>query len=389
MRPLNLTCLIDSLVAGGAQRQLCSLAVLLRNKGAEVSFLTYRADDFFLPMLKNAGIKYRCLAGKSKAKRALKLRKVLRKGNQDVVLAFLPSPCIYAELASLPTRKWGLVVGERSAVAGSHLARFPWKRILHRVADYVCTNSHTNRLMIEHAVPRLAGRVATIYNAVDLDSFRPGIYQRKKNGPFRIVVVASHQRNKNLSGLVHAVSIVRSKCPDLSVEVSWYGDIHPDPIPYYNGLHLIQQSGLQDRVRLFPASRTLVEIYNSASAVALLSFYEGLPNVICEAMACGRPVLMSKVSDVDNLVRHGVNGFQFNPNSPDDIADTIIRFCRLNQHERDLMGKNSRAMAEKMFNSENIAASYLCLLEAAASRRKINIQHWIPEIPFSAYQTLG
>jgi hypothetical protein len=48
---MRITCWIDYLVSGGAQRQLCTLAVLLKRQGHDVSMVTYHPDDFFLPML--------------------------------------------------------------------------------------------------------------------------------------------------------------------------------------------------------------------------------------------------------------------------------------------------------------------------------------------------
>jgi len=53
---MKITCLIDGLVPGGAQRQLCMLAVLLKKRGMDVSMLTYHNHDFFLPMIREAGL---------------------------------------------------------------------------------------------------------------------------------------------------------------------------------------------------------------------------------------------------------------------------------------------------------------------------------------------
>ena len=48
---VKVLCLIDSL-SSGAQRQLCTLAVLLKQQGMDVSMLTYHPHDFFLPILR-------------------------------------------------------------------------------------------------------------------------------------------------------------------------------------------------------------------------------------------------------------------------------------------------------------------------------------------------
>jgi glycosyltransferase involved in cell wall biosynthesis len=386
---MKVLCVIDSLGSGGAQRQLCTLSVMLKRRGADVSVLTYHNGNFFLPMLLDEGITCRTVSDKTKLDRILEIRKILRAGGQDVVLAFLPGPCVYSEIAAIPDRNWGLVVSERLAIPGSDMSRFPWTRILHQIADYVVTNSHTNRSMIERSIPRLSGRVVTIYNAVDFSFFRPDTSGEGKCRSFtKIVVAASHQRKKNFVGLLEAISIVRTKLPDKRVEVDWYGEVPTDRKAYDEAVHLIREKGLDGYVRLYPATGSIVDVYNSADAVALPSFYEGLPNTICEAMACGRPILMSDVGDAKNLVIDGSNGFLFNPASSDDMANAIMRFCRLSQTERDYMGAESRKLAEAMFDPETFVTHYIQILDAAACCKRTGSIRRIQEMLYSAARAL-
>ena len=55
---MKITCLIDNLTAGGAQKQLCLLAILLKNKGFQVKIITYHPQDFFLSLIQKAKIEY-------------------------------------------------------------------------------------------------------------------------------------------------------------------------------------------------------------------------------------------------------------------------------------------------------------------------------------------
>ena len=190
---MKVLCLIDNLGSGGAQRQLATLAVLLKKQGMDISVLTYHPQDFFLPLLREGGVEYTCLEGLTPLRRMLAIRHVLRTGNQDVVLAFLDGPVLYAELAAIPFRRWGLVVSERNAVPSATHSYMTWLRQFHRLADYVTTNSHANRLMIERSVPSLHGRMVTIYNAVDLDAFKPSPEPRDRDARrFYMTVAASY-----------------------------------------------------------------------------------------------------------------------------------------------------------------------------------------------------
>lgn len=393
---MKVTCLIDSLSSGGAQRQLCTLAVLLKKQGMDVTMLTYHPFDFFLPVIREAGVKYRCVEGRSVPQRILAIRRALRREEQDVVLAFLDAPCFYAELAAIPGRKWGLVVSERSSEPGIRGGWRRWMRLAHLMADSVITNSHTNRLMIERSIPSLKDRIITVYNVVDLKTFSPLPARPPAENPgIRLMAAANFLGLKNHLGFVEAIAIVSRREPALEIHLDWYGGLPnrkngtPDD-DLYNAIKvLIEKHGLQSRVRLHPPSPDIINLYRSCDAVVLPSFYEGLSNVVCEAMACGRPVLASYVSDTGNLVKDGYNGFVFDPTSPEDMAKTVIRLARLTGPERELFGQRGRQMAERMFNPETIASRYVEILTAAAERKHVAIEHWIPEVPDSAYRSLN
>ena len=393
---MRLVCLIDSLGPGGAQRQLSTLAVLLGRRGFDVEVLTYHAGDFFLPELARAGIPVRCVERGSIARRALALRGALRASAPDVVLAFLDASCLYAELAALPARRFGLVVSERLAVPREREGRLRWTRQLHRVADFVVTNSHTNRLLIERAVPALAGRLVTIYNAVDLDAFRPPVVPPSpRQDALRLVVAASYQAKKNLAGMIDAVARARRLKPERPIVVDWYGGSprggggRPDVRVREEGLAQIRVHRLEECFRLHDTSRSMVEIYQAADAVVLPSFFEGLPNTVCEAMACGRPVLMSAVCDASGLVEPGRSGLLFDPSSPEDMARALVAMALLSPAERDALGARARAIAERTFDGERFAGHYAEVLRAAASRERVAIPHWLPEVPATALRSVA
>ncbi len=390
---MKLLCFVDSLNSGGAQRQLTTLAVCFKKRGYDVRFLVYHPHDHFLPLLHEAGIPCQVISPCWHWRRLLEVRRVLRQGWQDVVLTFLEAPCWYAELARLPRQRWGLVAGERSANPGIRAGAGRWLRQGHRLADLVVANSHTNRLLLHHEWPFLRNKLTTIYNTVDLQHFRPAWEEGDGRQPgtepvCRIVVAARYDENKNMIGVGKALlELKRGKCPR-SFVVDWYGGMPADPSAYNRAQGFIAENGLTGILNLHQPTRRVGAEYAAASAVGLFSFFEGLPNVICEAMACGKPILLSAVCDAGSLVREGQNGFLCDPAAPESIANAIRQMVSLNAQERRHMGAESRRMAEALFDEGSVLGRYEQVLDAAARRKPVPADSaWPTQVPESAVRT--
>jgi len=103
---------------------------------------------------------------------------------------------------------------------------------------------------------------------------------------------------------------------------------------------LIIRYGMSDRISItgwIDSSRVQSEIIASR-ALVLPSFAEGLPVVIMEAMALGRPVLSTYVAGIPELVIHGTNGWLFPAGSIDELASAIKDCLAKTEVELQSMG---------------------------------------------------
>jgi len=391
---MKIICLIDSLGSGGAQRQLVTLAVGFKKRGHEVRFLTYHPYDHFLPLLKAADIPCQLVPPCSYLNRGLAIRRILRQGWQDVVLAFLEGPCLYAELARIPRQNWGLVVGERCADPQIKKGTGRWLRHAHRLADAVICNSHTNRLMLEAEFPFLRLKLATVYNMVDLELFRPipavpRDVDNHQARAFRIAVAASYQEKKNMMGVAKALLILKRNRNNPPVVVDWFGAMQPDAKPFKRAKQFLVETGLSETLRFHPATHDIVGEFSQADAIGLFSFFEGLPNAVCEGMACGKPIILSNVCDAGNLVLDGKNGFLCDPSSPESMAKAIGRLAALSFDARRQMGLASRELAKRLFDAQIVIERYEKIFESAVCREPVAADgSWPAAVPESAVRTV-
>lgn len=89
--------------------------------------------------------------------------------------------------------------------------------------------------------------------------------------------------------------------------------------------HQIDDAGMQDRITLAGFLSDPRQLYRAIDLFVLSSLREGLPNVVLEAMASGRPVLTTKVNGIPRLVTDNENGLIIDCGSTDQIESGLKR----------------------------------------------------------------
>lgn len=354
---MRILCVIDSLGSGGAQRQIVNLAIAFKEKGHDVSFLVYHSDPFYYKVLNEQNIAVIEVLEPSYFKRLLKMRKAIRSGNYDSVLSFLEAANFISTVSGFPFRKWRLVVGERSAkpaILTSTKLRF--FRLFHLFADAVVANSYENIKLVKKVNPLLSNKkLNVIYNIIDFDNWqpKPDNYVFRKDGKFNLIVVASHQYLKNLNGLVEAVNLLNDD-EKSRLSINWYGGERSDNSKS-EALHKIKSYGLSNIFNFHEPTTDIAIKVNEADALGLFSFYEGLPNVVCEAMANAKPVISSNVSDVHLLLG---KEFIFDPLNVIETQRAIKLLLSMDIFMLNEVGQSNIQMAYELFNRENIITDY-------------------------------
>jgi glycosyltransferase involved in cell wall biosynthesis len=107
----------------------------------------------------------------------------------------------------------------------------------------------------------------------------------------------------------------------------------------------------------------MVRIYQGAAAYVHAAHYEGLPTVLLEAMACGRPVVATAVSGALDVLQDGYNGLLVSPRNPQQMADSIVRLLQ-DPALTERLGKAALATIQERYSWHVVSRSYLAQYEA-------------------------
>lgn len=354
---MRICCMIASLRLGGAERQLTGLALMLHAQGHEVEVLTYREGSFYARMLEDSGIKLTQLHGKGGSLKIVReVSSHLRANGCEVLISFLRGANIKACLIKRRCPGLKTVVSERNCdiVLLPHTA---FRFFMYRNADAVVCNSYAQEAFVRKHARHLAGRLTAIPNFVDSDYFTPPAQQRTDDGMIRLVTTARLNDRKNPVGLIMAFA--EAACDNLRLD--WYGSDGQDAC-YRKCMRLICRLGLQDRVHIHPASQDVKGVYAESDVFCLPSFYEGTPNAMAEAMACGLPAICSDVSDNSRYVIPGKTGLLFDPSKRESIASALKVLSSTSRAELRSWGENGRLRVVELLSMDDFIDRYSSLL---------------------------
>ncbi len=354
----SILCITENLGSGGAERQLTGLAVMLKEAGYKVKFVTYIKKQFYEPYLRDNGVDYELIPnGQNKLSRLNSIRKVLNEFSPDAVISFLPSVNLTMCLFKVLGYRFRLIVSERSHT-NNLTAKQRLTFGLYRFADYVVANSYSETENIGRLAPSLKPKLRTITNFVDTDKFCPSQNNKEYDDTINILSVGRVIPVKNILNYIRAVKfVVDSGC---NINVTWVGDNY-DKDYYKQCIDLIHNLDLENHFIFKPQTENVVKEYQKADIFCLPSFYEGFPNVICEAMSCGLPIVCSNVCENPYIVENGVNGFLF---EPDNIMDIVGKISLLmDDGIRLTIGERNILKTKTCFTREFFINNYINLIQ--------------------------
>ena len=358
---MKIAYITDSLGAGGAERQLTELAIGMKLRGHEVEVVCYYPGRHYECYLNENSIHIIRLNANNRFQKVIGVRNLMNSSNYDIVHCTHLSTAVLGVLSRFRRKTPKIIANDWSAATYSKRSIYiRLSFIILDWADWVVTETDSNRKSILGIAPYLRNRLSVIRNGVDLKRFDST--NRCNSTVFEFITVASVIPIKNPFNVIEAINILKTQWGS-TFNLSWYGNYidsqtMEENLTYKRVMESLKKYNLDDQISFKGAVKEIEIAYCKADALLHVSFMEGIPNALCEAMVSGLPVVVSSVSDLTSIVNKAQNGFLCDPNSPESISEAMIKMMELSKEKRSEMGFRSRQQAIALFSKNRFLDEY-------------------------------
>jgi glycosyltransferase involved in cell wall biosynthesis len=324
---------------GGAEKQTVLLANALA-KNHDVTIISICADDckyeidvkvrrLFIPDKRNNLLRV--------VYRYLEIRKILNQLKPDITISFWFQPVylvayikksitghvIYSERGDPDDKEYSGLLGI--------VRRFTLKRI-----DGFVFQTHSARKCFDKKVFE---RSIVIPNALSITTTGLNDSEPRRKA---IVTVGRLCSQKNHKMAVDAFAKVNKIVPEFTLEIYGEGEQEEFLTEY------IKEKGLNDSVSIYTPTADIHSRIKDATMFVLSSEYEGMPNVLLEAMALGLPCISTdyRPGGVKELIVSGENGIIVPNNDCNAMAEAILSLL-FDENQMRYIGRNAKKAAIK------------------------------------------
>lgn len=368
---MRIDLVITELNVGGAERCLTELALALHRHGDRVrvgSIAPLPSGDqaALVDRLRDCGITVQSADCKRtwQAPRAVRFfRRWFAQERPDVVQTMLYHANVLGTLAARSAGVPRCIGGVRVA---EPKPRRLWieGRAAQRMDAVVCV-SQSVRTFVQHAWGAAAPPTVVIGNAIDVghvDAVPPADWSEFgwPGDAAVLLFVGRLHHQKGIDVLVEAAEPLLERHPEMRCLIVGEGPQRPvaETFAHRWGGSRVQVAGWRrDALGLIKACRLLV----------LPSRYEGMPNAVLEAMAAGRPVAVTRVEGVAELLADQLTAQSCPPEDPVALSQLIAQLWNSPAKCREL-GQHNRQQAESRFDLDAVASQYRQLYATGPSQ---------------------
>lgn len=284
----------------------------------------------------------------SSFKAIIELKRLIEKEKFDIVHTHTTEAGIIgriaAKLAKVPVIIHSIQIDPISNCENPILRMFLilCEKITSKFTDkYVSIANMITQSFLSHKIGN-TNQYETIYSPFDFNEFKSKKKIKLPKG-FNVCYVAILCKRKGVNELLQ--SAIDLKNEKINFIVVGNGELEE----YMKAK--IKEDNLKN-VKMMGYRKDAIDIINSCNALVLPSYGEGVPRVIIEAMALKKPVIVTDVGGVKDVVKDGINGFLIPVGNSKSITEKVIILSK-NKELCQKMGKEGSKSLDKFSVKEN------------------------------------
>ena len=289
-----------------------------------------------------------------------KLAKV--SGNVNLWIFFIGGDCLVFPMLTAKLLRKKVVIAFAGSSIQTHLSSddnlFRPVEILSKIN---CTLSNritlcSKNLIKDWNLEEYKNKISIAYeHFIDFDKFK--IKKKLDERENLVGYIGRLSEEKGVLNFVKAIPLILKQRDDLEFLIGGDGQLR-DKIEKY-----LDEENLNEKVKLaewIPHDK-LPDYLNELKLLVIPSYTESGPLIALEAMSCGTPILATFVGHIPNIVKDGETGFIMENNSPECIAENMMR--ALEHPNLEGIVKSARQLVEKEFTYEAAVEKYRKILE--------------------------
>lgn len=163
--------------------------------------------------------------------------------------------------------------------------------------------------------------------------------------------------DKGYQEFVDCAKAIKKTRQDVNFEI--LGTIDPN---YPNSVQLstVMEDQRKGYINYIGFTKDIKQVYKRKGIVVTLPSYygEGLNRSLMEACATGKPIITTDNPGCKETVRNGINGYIVKPRSSKQLTEVVSRYLQLSNDEKEEMSKESRKLAEELFDINFVIKKY-------------------------------
>lgn len=360
----------------GAEKMVYELAKRINKDRFEPMVCTIKddLDNQLLSQLRKEGVKTACLKIEKKWEvwKAIHFFSIIKSFKPDILQSFLFFDNILARIfgkfMSIPV----IISGQRNVeIHRSQLRNFI-DRVTLPLADYIVSNSKAGKQILVNREKIDEKKIEVIYNGIDIQDFNKkqkaelaDLFTSESffSNKFIVGFIGSLTQQKGLNVLFEAAAELKEKSLNIILVLIGEGKRKQELE------QLTKELGIEDIVYFTGYKDMGWKFMRLFDVLVSPSLWEGMPNVVIEAMAQGIIVVATNVGGIPELIEEGKDGFLVESKNIHALVDKISYIFNLPEEKRIEIRENAQKKIIKNYSIEKMVREYESLYQDLLQNR--------------------